>query len=161
MPVANYFRLGPNFAVGEFVKSTTATRAVPPIDNSLPESLLNNALRTVAHIVQPVRDHFAVPFLISSGYRCLELNRALKSSDTSDHLQARAADIEIPGVPNVMLATWMADNLEFDQIILEFYNPDDPAGGWVHGSFRSSVANRKEVLTYYGGGRYETGIPII
>ena len=46
-----------------------------------------------------------------------------------------AADIEIVGIPNKELAEWIRDNLEFDQLILEFYRDDDPAAGWVHVSY--------------------------
>ena len=48
--------------------------------------------------------------------------------------------------------------MDFDQLILEFYNPDDPAGGWVHVSYNESGANRKQVLTY-DGKKYENGLP--
>ena len=151
--------LSPNFRVHEFTKSQWATRH--RINNSLPAELLMNAVRTATHIAQPVRDHFGIPMGISSGYRCLALNRLLKSDDTSDHVQACAADLEVPGIDNLVLAYWMADNLEFDQLIIEHYDPDDGTGGWVHGSFRSRTANRQQVLTYHGGAnpRFENGLP--
>jgi zinc D-Ala-D-Ala carboxypeptidase len=60
--------------------------------------------------------------------------------------KASAADIEIPGVPNSELAEWIRDNLEYTQLILEFYTRGVPDSGWVHASF--DPANlKKQVLT--------------
>jgi len=149
-------QLSPNFKLHEFTASIMAQRH--SIDNRLPTDLLANAMRTVTHIAQPVRDHFGIPFGFSSGWRCLALNRLLKSDDTSDHLKAQACDLEIPGVANLMLAHWMADNLpDFDKIIFEFYDPEDPAGGWVHGQYRNAATNRNQVLTY--DGQFKFGLP--
>ena len=50
------------------------------------------------------------------------------------------------------------NNVDFDQLILEFYNPDDPAGGWIHCSYNEKGSNRKQVLTY-DGKKYEGGLP--
>ena len=57
-----------------------------------------------------------------------------------------AADIEIPGVANAELAEWIKDNLEFRQLILEFYTPGIPDSGWVHVSY-NPADNKKQVLT--------------
>jgi hypothetical protein len=57
-----------------------------------------------------------------------------------------AADIEIPGVPNAELAQWVKDNLEFTQLILEFYTPGIPDSGWVHISFDPKNL-KKQVMT--------------
>jgi hypothetical protein len=57
-----------------------------------------------------------------------------------------AADIEIPGVPNAELAQWVKDNLEFTQLILEFYIPGIPDSGWVHISFDPKNL-KKQVMT--------------
>jgi hypothetical protein len=57
-----------------------------------------------------------------------------------------AADIEIPGVPNAELAQWVKDNLEFTQLILEFYTPGIPDSGWVHISFDPKQL-KKQVMT--------------
>ena len=55
-------------------------------------------------------------------------------------------DIECPGTPNYDVAKWIEENLEFDQLILEFYTPGIPDSGWVHVSYKSED-NRKSVLT--------------
>jgi uncharacterized protein YcbK (DUF882 family) len=65
-----------------------------------------------------------------------------RGSKTSDHILGCAADIEINGVPNAELAQWIADNLDYTQVILEFYTPGIPDSGWVHVSY--NPANLKK-----------------
>jgi len=87
-----------------------------------------------------------LPVRINSGYRCPLLNEAVGSKSTSQHLKGEAADIEIGGVPNTLLAQWIDENLTFDQLILEFVEPDDPYSGWVHVSTTEDI-NRQMTLT--------------
>ena len=77
---------------------------------------------------------------------------------TSQHAKGQAVDFEIGGVPNIKTAYWIQANCDFDQLILEFYKKDDPAGGWVHVSYNEKGANRKQVLTF-DGKHYENGLP--
>ena len=84
--------------------------------------------------------------MINSGFRCLELNRAIGSSDSSAHVKAQAADIESPSISNYELAKWCTENLDFDQLILEFPGPD-PRDGWNHIAYKNDGTNRKQVLT--------------
>ena len=86
----------------------------------------------------------------SSGYRCLELNRKLGSSDKSQHTRGQACDIEIPTVSNYELGVWVRDNLNYDTVLLEFYKEDVPSSGWVHVSYVSEENNRKRALTFDG-----------
>ena len=58
---------------------------------------------------------------------------------------------------NLELAKWIAKNLEFDQLLLEFYKPDDPHAGWVHVSYVSPEENRNEILTI--GKKTIVGLP--
>ena len=97
-------------------------------------------------VLQPVRDHFGKGVKVNSGLRTLPVNRAIGSADHSDHVKGMAADIEIPGVANAELAQWIVDNLEFRQVILEFYTPGIPDSGWVHVSY-NPADNKKQVLT--------------
>lgn len=140
-------RLSKNFRLSEFTKSDTAVRL--GIDNVPNEKEIKNLERLVNKVIQPVRDWLGQPLIINSGFRCLELNRALKSSDSSQHVQGNAADIESIYIDNYELACWIRDNLEFDQLILEFYDGVDPTSGWVHVSY--SEYNRKECLTIVKG----------
>lgn len=136
-------KLSKNFTLAEFIKSQTAIRR--GIDNTMPEEHLEAAKKLAENVLQPVRDHFG-PTGINSGYRGLELNEAVGGSKTSQHCKGQAADIEVPGVANYDLAKWIADNLDFDQLILEFYTPGIPDSGWVHVSYTGNN-HRKQVLT--------------
>ena len=65
------------------------------------------------------------------------------------HPQGQAVDYEIPGVSNQLLFDWCADNLRFDQLILEFHRPSlGDNSGWVHGSYNSEGPNRGQLLRY-------------
>ena len=136
-------QLSENFTLKEFTKSTTAARL--RIDNTPDADAIDNLCTLCESVLQPVRDHFG-RVTINSGFRILELNRALKSKDRSQHRLGEAADIEVNGISNYDLACWIRDNLEFDQLILEFYNDSDPSAGWVHVSFREG-SNRNQCIT--------------
>tara|TARA_R110002012_G_scaffold84752_1_gene211751 strand:+ start:282 stop:752 length:471 start_codon:yes stop_codon:yes gene_type:complete len=137
--------LSKNFTLDEFEFSSTAQRK--GIDNSLPKDLLPSATRLATHIMQPVRDKYDIPFSPTSGYRCLDLNRQIGSSDKSQHVKAEAVDFVVPGIPNIYLAQWIADNLNYDQLILEFWDEEKPNKGWVHCSYKNSYENRYQILT--------------
>tara|TARA_Y100000748_G_scaffold230141_1_gene194171 strand:+ start:3219 stop:3683 length:465 start_codon:yes stop_codon:yes gene_type:complete len=136
-------RLSENFTLQEFTKSQTALRQ--GIDNTPNDEHLQNAKSLFENVVQKVRNNFGVT-VINSGYRGPALNEAVGGSSKSQHCKGEAVDIECPGTPNFTIAKWINDNLEFDQLILEFYTPGIPDSGWVHVSFKSS-GNRKSVLT--------------
>lgn len=133
-----------NFTLSEMTKSDTALRL--GLENEPDEQQLA-ALKLLAEkVLQPVRDHFGKGVKVNSALRTLPVNRAFGSGDNSDHVRGQAADIEIPGVPNAELAEWIRDNLEFRQLILEFYTPGIPDSGWVHVSYVAED-NKKQVLT--------------
>jgi len=137
-------RLSENFTMAEFTKSQTAERR--GIDNTPEGEHLEAAKELFVNVVQPVRDAFGVT-VINSGYRSPELNEAVGGSSRSQHCKGEAADIECPGYANGDLARWIAENLEFDQLILEFYTPGIPDSGWVHVSYKADGTNRGECLT--------------
>lgn len=136
--------LSKNFTLSEFTKSQTALRL--GIDNTPEGEHLEAAKALFENVVQPVRDNFG-PTTLNSGYRGFSLNSAVGGSPTSQHCKGEAVDLEVPGVPNAEVAQWIHDNLEFDQLILEFYTPGIPDSGWVHVSYRADGQNRKSVLT--------------
>jgi len=135
--------LSKNFTLTEFTKSQTALRQ--GIDNTPNDEHLASAKLLFEHVVQPVRDHFG-PTVINSGYRGPELNAAIGGAATSQHCRGEAADIECPGTANYDVAKWIEDNLDFDQLILEFHTPGIPDSGWVHVSYKAE-GNRKSILT--------------
>jgi len=149
-------KLSKNFWLSELVKSNTADRL--GIDNWPTDEKVINSLKLVTrNVLQPVREYYDIPMNPNSGYRCLELNRVLKSKDTSQHPKGQAIDFEVPVISNFELASWVRRNVQFDQLILEMYNPKEGLNsGWVHCSYVSEDENRGEILTIFkksaGGG---------
>ena len=141
--MAETIRLSKNFALSEMVKSATAERL--NVDNSPSDIHLVNLTHLAIHILQPVRDEFGV-ITINSGYRSPALNAKVGGSKTSQHCNGQAADFESFSTPNPDLAKWIANNLVFDQLILEFYDGVNPNSGWVHCSY-NLMGNRKKILT--------------
>ena len=138
-------RISENFTLKEFTKSSTADRL--GIDNSVQDQqTLVNLCALTHNILQNVREeHGRVN--CNSIFRCLDLNRAIKSSDNSQHVKGEAGDIECPAIDNFRLANWIATNLDFDMVLLEFYTKGIPDSGWVHVSFKADGSNRKKQLT--------------
>lgn len=137
-------RLSEHFTLSEFTKSQTANRSGLTNEPSN-ESRAN--LAALCHgVLEPIRRYFKRPVRISSGYRSPQLNKAIGGSSHSQHCKGEAADIEVPGISNKGVATWIANNLSFDQLILEFYVEGEPSSGWVHVSYRNPEKNRKQVL---------------
>ena len=145
-----------NFSLIELTKSQTAERK--GIDNT-PSTEHQENLRSLCEmILQPIRDHFEQVVSISSGYRSPELCVAIGSSTKSQHARGEAADFEIFGVSNKELADYIDQNLDYDQLILEYWKgEDEPNSGWVHCSFTLN-GNRKQYLRAYkenGSTKYE------
>ena len=143
--VSPEMQLSEHFNLKEFTKSETAIRK--RIDNTPNLEHANNLKMVCENILEPVRKHFGKPVRINSGYRGPALNKAVGGSAKSQHCNGEAVDFEIDGLPNPDLAKWVAQNCDFDQIILEFYDPKEgPNSGWVHASY-SKGKNRKQKLT--------------
>lgn len=143
-----------HFSIDELTHSQTAARC--GISNLPGAAEIENLRRVCAGILEPVRDHFAVPFAPLSGYRCAALNRAIGGAASSQHMTGQAVDFRVPGVANLDVAGWIRDTLAFDQLILEFPEPGDPHAGWVHCSL-TATDNRGDVLTLTRAG-YTAGL---
>ena len=138
-------KLSNNFKLQEFLKSQTASRK--NIDNTPDSMALTNIRTLVEGLLQPLRSDVGHPLIVTSGYRSPELNSAIGGSDTSQHTKGEAVDIESTELTNIELAEKIKNEYDFDQLILEFYNPDEgPNSGWVHVSYKEHT-NRKEILT--------------
>jgi hypothetical protein len=135
--------LSPNFSLHELTKSETALRM--GFDNTPDEETTENLRLLCEKVLQPVRDHYGRGVKVNSGYRSPESNSAVGGSKTSDHCKGMAADIEIPGVANADLAQWIMDNLDYTQLILEFYTPGIPDSGWVHVSYDPANLKKQEL----------------
>ena len=130
------------------VKSQTALRL--GLDNTPDPDEMESLLALCENVLEPVRIHWAKPVVINSGFRSLRVNRAIGSRDSSQHAKGEAADIEIPGIDNLVLYYWIAEELDFAHLILEFYN-GEPSSGWVHVSY-VGLENRNQTLRIDKGG---------
>ena len=133
-----------NFSYQEMIKSSTAQRM--GVSNEATREHVINLVNLCNYILQPVRDEFG-PIRINSGYRSPALNSRVGGSKTSQHCNGEAADFESSRISNPELASWVAKNLDFDQLILEFYDGKDPHSGWVPCSYKKDGTNRKNTLT--------------
>ena len=139
-------QLSKNFNLLELTKSQTAERK--GIDNTPSPTHQDNLKSLCTSILQPVRDHFNRVVSVSSGYRSEALCLAIGSKTTSQHAKGQAADFEIFGISNKELADYINENLDYDQLILEYWKEEDPNSGWVHCSYKSE-GNRKQYLKAY------------
>jgi hypothetical protein len=143
--------LSEHFNLNEFTASETATRK--GIDNT-PPAVVTERLRMLAATLEQVRSLLGNNSIrISSGYRCLALNRAIGSGDLSAHVLGYAVDFTCHkfGTPKEVANKIAESPIKFDQIIYE--------GTWVHLSI--DPRNRREVLTaHFGKGKtnYTKGI---
>jgi len=138
--------LSKNLSLAEVMKSATAIKHGIANEPSL-EHLTN--LKAVAiNIFQPCRDYFGKPLAVTSGYRSPELNDLIGGSKKSQHSKGEALDLDAQvygGFTNAELFHYIKDNLDFDQLIWEFGNDQEP--DWIHCSYTTN--NRGEVLRAY------------
>ena len=112
-------KLTANFTLDELTKSQVAERK--GINNNPSPEQIENIKALAVNILQPIRAHFDKPLIISSGFRCAQLCSEIGSSITSQHCadnESAAADFEIWGTDNEVLATWIKSELEFDRFQL-------------------------------------------
>ena len=131
----------------EGVYSITAIRK--GIDNEPNEKQLSNMKLVAEKIFEPVRTHFKVPIKVNSFFRSPDLNKAIGGSTKSQHCKGQAIDIDdtYGKIKNSDIYWWIKDNLDFDQMIWEFGNNDNP--DWVHISYVSPDKNRNRCLKAY------------
>jgi len=147
-------QLSKHFTLEEMEKSQTATRK--GIKNKAGSGEIKNLGDLCYEVLEPVRVKFDKPVTITSGYRSPELSEAIGSKSTSQHCKGEAVDMEVIGVSNLQVALWIENNLDFDQLILEFWT-GEANSGWIHVSYKDG-SNRKQVLTY-DGKSYTNGLP--
>jgi len=134
-------QLTEHFKLEEMTVSPTAKKL--GLSNTPTPQHIENMRYCCEKILEPVRAKFG-PVTINSSYRAPAVNAAVGGSKTSQHVNGQAIDFEVKGVDNKAVADWVADNLEFDQVILEFYAAGDKNSGWVHASIKKEGGNRKQ-----------------
>ena len=142
--------LSRNFSLQELIKSDTAIRK--GINNNPNSGQIEKLKDLCENILQPVRDHFG-RVKVTSGFRSPDLCIAIGSSVNSQHAKAEAADFEVIGTDNAELADWIYKNLNFDQLILEFYTPGEPNSGWIHCSYVPDHPRKQFLWAYKSEGK--------
>jgi len=130
----------------EATKSITALRL--GIDNTPNGTSYNNMKTLAANVFEPLREWVGGPIKITSFYRSPELCLAIGSKTSSQHTCKNGAAIDIDDIygykTNAEMFEYIKDNLEFDQLIWEFGNEDNP--DWLHISYVDLEKNRKRIL---------------
>ena len=131
----------------EGVYSTTATRL--GIDNTPEDDQLHFMEIIAEKVFEPLREWVGGPIKINSFYRCPELNKAIGGSTTSQHCKGQAIDIDdtFGKATNTEMFNFIKENLDFDQMIWEFGDDDNP--NWIHISYISKDKNRNRCLKAY------------
>ena len=131
----------------EGVYSITAMRR--GIDNTPGPGELDNMKLLAEKIFEPLREWVGGPIRINSFYRSPKLNKAIGGSYTSQHCKGQAMDIDDTSChkTNAEMYAWIKENLDFDQMIWEFGDDDNP--NWVHVSYVSPEKNRRICLKAY------------
>jgi|TARA_R110002033_G_scaffold142108_1_gene180538 hypothetical protein len=129
----------------EVTKSNTATRK--GIENIPSGEQMENIKLLCEKVFEPLREHVGGPIAINSLFRSVELNRAIGGSSTSQHCAVNGAAMDIDDtlgrMSNAEMFNFIKDNLDFDQLIWEYGNEDNP--DWVHVSYKARD-NRKQIL---------------
>lgn len=152
-------RLSEHFTLAEFERS--ATSIANGIDNTCPSQYVPVLEQLCKTILEPLREFAGQPIIISSGYRCNQLNIKVGGAYASQHTHGEAADIYIPKTPYTewkdgkahtdkeILNRWfdfLTTHTDFDQAIIETENDLDY---WIHISCRKNKkANRHQIYRY-------------
>ena len=128
--------LSKNFSWNEFTKSDTAARL--HINNAITSwEVRDNIKALVEDVLQPLRDAWGEPLFINSGYRCLELNKAVGGVPTSQHVLGQACDVSCTyPVSLARLAKKM--KLDYDQMGVY--------ASFVHFSYKKEGGNRNQIF---------------
>jgi hypothetical protein len=131
----------------EGVHSITAIRK--GIDNEPNEEQLANMKLVAEKVFEPLRVFINGPIKVNSFFRSPDLNKAIGGSTKSQHCKGQAIDIDdtYGKATNAEMYWWIKENLDFDQMIWEFGNNDNP--DWVHVSYVSPDKNRNRCLKAY------------
>lgn len=128
-----------NFKISELIYSETAI--IKNINNMPDINSLDNLLNLIFYCLQPIRDKLNEPMIITSGFRCKEINKLVGGVYNSQHLYGQAADFVVKKyTPSQIIEKIKKSDIEFDQLINE-YNK------WIHISFNKGK-NRRQILKY-------------
>tara|TARA_R110002167_G_scaffold86636_1_gene234437 strand:+ start:595 stop:1056 length:462 start_codon:yes stop_codon:yes gene_type:complete len=141
------YKISNHISYKEAVYSNTATRR--GIENTPDEEQLVNMRLTANEVFEPLRVYVNGPIKINSFFRSPKLNTAIGGSSKSQHCKGQAIDLDdtFGVMTNAEMYEFIKEHLDFDQIIWEFGDDENPA--WVHVSYVSPEKNRKRCLLAY------------
>ena len=136
-----------NITYKEAIHSNTAKRL--GIDNKPNDEQIANMFTIAEMIFQPLRSYVGGPIKITSFFRSTELNRAIGGSKSSQHMKGQAMDLDdVYGLKtNAEMFDYIRENLDFDQLIWEFGDDNNP--NWIHVSYVDKQENRNRCLKAY------------
>lgn len=137
-------KLTDNFTLNELVYSVRAE--ANKIDNRPNVAVIANLQKLCENVLQPLRNHLGCPVIVTSGFRCAELNKKLGGRPNSQHLMGRAADFVVPQRNLKDVFNWMKDNLPYDQLLFEYNSSGDI---WIHVSYVKDSLNRHQAIDNY------------
>ena len=118
--------------------------------NNVPNDDQLRLMEIVAEkVFEPLREWVNGPIKINSFFRCKKLNTAIGGSRSSQHMKGQAMDIDdnYGNATNAEMYHWIKENLDFDQLIWEFGDDDNP--NWLHVSYVSPEKNMNRCLKAY------------
>ena len=136
-------KLTQNFTLNELIYSATAE--ANKIDNRPSVPVISNLRALCTNVLQPLRDALGCPIVITSGFRCAELNKRIGGAANSGHLYGQAADFIVPQKNLKDVFNYIKSHLPYDQLLYE-YNKTDK---WIHVSYRNDGHNRKQAIDNY------------
>ena len=119
------------------------------IDNTPDEKQLQNMRLLANRVFEPLRVWVCKPIKVNSFFRSTDLNKAIGGSSKSQHCHGQAIDIDdsYGHVTNAEMYEYIKEHLDFDQLIWEFGDNDNP--NWIHVSYVSGSENRNRCLRAY------------
>ena len=149
---------GKYFTLYEMVKSPTAKRL--GIDNTPTEKIIENLQDLIDNVLDPLRLSWGRPIVVTSGYRCPKLNKAIGGASNSQHLYGQAADIRTvsdhPDDNKELLRCLIESNLPYDKLIAEYIDKNGRPD-WIHVSFSPQ---RRGIKLTCKNGKYTKGIKL-
>lgn len=136
-------KLTPNFTLNELVYSVTAE--ANHIDNRPSVQVIGNLKSLCENVLQPLRDYLNCPIIVSSGFRCAELNKKIGRRTNSQHLTGQAVDFVVPQKDLKEVFLYIKDKLPYDQLLYEYSSTDR----WIHVSYRNDGHNRRQAIDNY------------
>ena len=137
-------KISKHISFKEAIKSNTALRR--GINNEPDDYQITNMVNIAHNVFEPLREWVGGPIKINSMFRCEELNEAIGGSSRSQHMEGRAMDLDdtFGHKTNAEMFNYIKSNLNFDQLIWEFGDDENP--DWIHVSYVSDDENRGRCL---------------